>query len=424
MGSEASLLTPATLSGWLAYIEQLHSQAIDMGLERVRLVGERLAVCQPAPKVVLVAGTNGKGTTCAAIEQLLLAAGQRVAVYASPHLIHYNERLRIDGAELADDAHCRAFAAVEAARGDISLTYFEFGTLAALWLIQQAAVDVAVIEVGLGGRLDATNIVTPTLSLITTIDLDHQSFLGHDRDSVGREKAGIFRQAGVAVIGELDPPPSLLKAVADLNVDASWLGTEFSLSAGADHWQYRGDGTVIAALPRPAIPLANAAMAIRAFTLLGFEPRPELVASVMAGLKVAGRMQQLGDSPLRLVDVAHNPHAARYLAKELERLAATSGEIRAVVGVMADKDIAGIFAPLLPWVRRWWLVSPDLPRAASTATLRQLLPADAQVVEANSVAEGWQHATADADATDVVIGFGSFYTVAEILQAERDNCGQ
>ncbi|MBQ1783158.1 MAG: bifunctional tetrahydrofolate synthase/dihydrofolate synthase [Gammaproteobacteria bacterium] len=414
--------SPATLDQWLAYLEQLHSSAIDMGLARVSAVGDRLALAKPAPLVILVAGTNGKGTTCAALEQLLQAAGQRTAVYGSPHLLRYNERLRIDGRELGDADHCAAFACIEAARGDTSLTYFEFGTLAALQLIKAAAVDVAIIEVGLGGRLDATNIVDPDLSIITTVDLDHQAFLGNDRNSIGFEKAGILRAGRPAVIGEIDPPATVLARAAELSVDGRWFGRDFAVDAESELWTFVSGTERLAQLPRPAIPLVNAAVAIQALLLLGLLPPLVVLRQVLATLRLAGRLQPLGEAPLKLVDVAHNPHAARYLASELQRLAA-GRRLLAVVGMMADKDLAGVFAALLPLVSQWWLVAPDLPRAASTAQLRAALPVGLEVQQAPSVAVGWQQALAAASATDVVIGFGSFYTVAEILQAEQDNCG-
>lgn len=417
-----TITPPVSLDGWLAYLEQLHSSAIDMGLARVSAVAATLSLEKPAPRVILVAGTNGKGTTCAALEQLLQAAGQRAAVYASPHLLRYNERLRINGRELDDNAHCAAFATVEAARGDTSLTYFEFGTLAALQLIKAAAVDVAIIEVGLGGRLDATNIVDPDLSIITTVDLDHQAFLGNDRDSIGFEKAGILRAGRCAVIGEIDPPATLLARAAELSVDGRWVGRDFSVEPDHDHWSFVSRDERLDQLPRPAIPLVNAAVAIQALLLLGLLPPQAVVRQVLAGLRLAGRLQRLGEAPLKLVDVAHNPHAARYLATELQRLAA-GRRLLAVVGMMADKDLAGVFAPLLPLVSDWWLVAPALPRAATTAQLRAAFPAGIEVQQAPSVAAGWQQALAAATAADVVIGFGSFYTVAEILQAEQDNCG-
>lgn len=413
---------PTTLDGWLAYLEQLHSSAIDMGLARVSAVAERLQLAKPAPVVLLVAGTNGKGTTCAALEQLLQAAGKRTAVYASPHLLRYHERLRIDGRELDDNTHCAAFATVEAARADTSLTYFEFGTLAALQLIKEAAVDVAIIEVGLGGRLDATNIVDPDLSIITTVDLDHQAFLGNDRDSIGFEKAGILRSGRPAVIGEIDPPATLLALAAELNVDGRWVGRDFAVETGTEHWTFVSGDVRLTQLPRPSIPLVNAAVAIQALLLLDLLPPLAVVRQVLAELRLAGRLQPLGEAPLKLVDVAHNPHAARYLATELQRLAA-GRRLLAVVGMMADKDLAGVFEPLLPLVSDWWLVAPALPRAATTTQLRAALPAQLEVHQAPSVAAGWQQALCSATAADVVIGFGSFYTVAEILQAEQDNCG-
>lgn len=413
---------PVGLDGWLAYLEQLHPQAIALGLERVAQVAELLQLQQPAPRIVLVAGTNGKGTTCAALEQLLLASGQRVAVYASPHLLRYNERLRINGQQLDDDSHCQAFAAIEAVRGDTPLTYFEFGTLAALWLIKRAEVEFAVIEVGLGGRLDATNIVTPEIAVITTVDLDHQQFLGDDREAIGREKAGILRHNGQAVIGECQPPQSLRSAVASLHVDADWAGHAFAAIEQGDSWCWRSARGDSVALPKPQLPLANCALALQVMQRLGLTLGDELLVKVVGQMRLDGRMQQLGQAPLRLVDVAHNPQAARYLAAQLAARKPDDGRVLAVFGVMADKAVEAIIAPLLPVVDSWYLVAPDMSRALPVAQLQQRFCGQA-VTTAITVADGWQQALAAASSTDLVIGFGSFYTVAEILQAERGDCG-
>lgn len=413
---------PASLSGWLAYLEQLHPQGIALGLERVAQVADKLQLQQPAPRIVLVAGTNGKGTTCAALEQLLLAAGQSVAVYASPHLLRYNERLRVNGQPLNDDSHCQAFAAIEAVRGDTPLTYFEFGTLAAFWLMKRAEVTFAVIEVGLGGRLDATNIVLPEIAVITTVDLDHQQFLGDDRESIGREKAGILRQNGQAVIGECQPPQSLRSAVAALNVDADWAGHAFAAIEQGDSWCWRSARGDSVALPKPQLPLINCALALQVVQRLGLILADELLVKVVGQMRLEGRMQQLGETPVRLVDVAHNPQSARYLAAQLAARKPEGGRVLAVFGVMADKAVEAIIAPLLPVVDSWYLVAPDTVRALSVACLQQLFCGQA-VTGAVTVAHGWRQALAAASAGDLVIGFGSFYTVAEILQAEREDCG-
>ncbi len=413
---------PASLEAWLAYLEQLHPQGIALGLERVEQVASRLQLQQPAPRVVLVAGTNGKGTSCAALEQLLLAAGKRVAVYGSPHLQDYNERLRINGQQLDDAAHCRAFAAIEAVRGDTQLTYFEFGTLAALWLIKEAKVEFAVIEVGLGGRLDATNIVNPEIAVITTVDIDHQQFLGSDREGIGHEKAGILRHNGQAVIGDSQPPQSLRTAVAALHVDADWAGHAFAVIDEGTSWRWRSADGDSVALPKPSIPLVNCALALQVMQRLGVTLSDEQLITVVGQIKLAGRMQQLGQSPLRLVDVAHNPQAAHYLASQLRAQKPSGGRVLAVFGVMADKEVEAIIAPLLPVVDSWYLVAPRIARALPVLQLQQHFCGQA-VSMATTVAEGWEQALAATGTDDLLIGFGSFYTVAEILQAERGDCG-
>ncbi|MEG2828008.1 MAG: bifunctional tetrahydrofolate synthase/dihydrofolate synthase [Edwardsiella sp. (in: enterobacteria)] len=392
-------LATSPLSTWLDYLEQLHSKTIDLGLDRVRRVAQRLGLLTPAPVVYTVAGTNGKGTTCRTLEAILMAAGYRVGVYGSPHLLHYRERVRIQHRELDDAAHAAAFAAVEAGRDGVSLTYFEFGTLAALYLFKQAALDAVILEVGLGGRLDATNIVDPSVAVVTSIALDHTDWLGDTRESIGREKAGIFRGAAPAVVGEPDMPDSIGAVAQACGAHLLRRGVDWDFSVEAQEWRWRDAHRHIEGLPLPQVPLANAATALAA---LCYGPLPVDDAAIRQGLRDAvlpGRFQQLSEAPRLILDVAHNPHAAAYLAQRLRALPAR-GRLRMVIGMLSDKDIAGTLACLTPLVDQWYCAP---------------LPADAQAFD--GVEQAWRQAMADAATDDTVVVCGSFHTVAHVMAA-------
>ena len=316
-----------SLAQWLAYLEQLHPSAIDMGLDRVREVAQRLGLTRPAPRVVTVTGTNGKGSTCAFLASLLRASGQRVGVYASPHLVRYNERVDVDGTLASDSDLCTAFAAVEAARGEISLTYFEVGTLAAFWLFERARLDVAVLEVGLGGRLDAVNLIDADLALVTSIGLDHAEWLGDTRESVAVEKAGIFRAGKPALCGDLEPPAPLIQAAERLGAPLLLRGEAFDLQIESAGWFWRGrdaQGNALAlpGLPLLDLPMENAALALQAYALLDQPWLPEQIAAALQATRMTGRLdrrqvERAGETRSVLLDVAHNPHAAEYLARRL-----------------------------------------------------------------------------------------------------------
>ena len=318
-------MTQRALADWLSYLEQLHPSAIDMGLQRVQQVATQLGLSRPAPLVITVTGTNGKGSTCAFLESLLLAQGLKVAVYSSPHLLRYNERVRIAGVDATDAELCAAFAEVERARAQISLTYFEMGTLAAFWLFERAALDAVVLEVGLGGRLDAVNLIDADLALITSIGLDHADWLGDTRESVAFEKAGILRAGKPALCGDLDPPLPLLERVAELDCPLFIRGRDYDLTIDGAVWHWRGlnvRGEVLQldALPLLDLPLENAALAVQAYALLDLPWRPAQLAAALAATRVVGRLdrRQLhwqGKSLTLLLDVGHNPHAAEYLAQ-------------------------------------------------------------------------------------------------------------
>ncbi|WP_263144243.1 bifunctional tetrahydrofolate synthase/dihydrofolate synthase [Pseudomonas sp. RIT-PI-AD] len=419
-------MTPTTLGEWLTYLERLHPNAIDLGLDRCRDVAERLGLRRPAPRVVTVTGTNGKGSTCAFLASLLKAQGLRVGVYSSPHLLVYNERVQIDG-RLAEDARlCEAFAAVEQARGEITLTYFEMGTLAAFWLFERAALDVAVLEVGLGGRLDAVNLIDADLTLVTSIGLDHADWLGETRESVAYEKAGIFRPHIPALCGDLDPPDSLLQSVQRLDAPFYLRGRDYDLAIGEQGWHWRGLDSAgrlleLHDLPILDLPMENAALALQAYALLGLPWQPRSMAMTLLSTRLAGRFERRhllwrSKRLTLLLDVGHNPHAAEYLAQRL-RARAAGGTRRAVFGLLADKDLDGVLEPLLG-VLDHWAVAP-LPTARTRpaeALQAALLARGAQVSVHADIDSALEAQCEAARAGDEILVFGSFYCVAEALQ--------
>lgn len=408
------------LATWLYYLENLHSQAIELGLDRVKAVATRMDLLTPAPQVFTVAGTNGKGTTCRTLEAILLAAGLRVGVYSSPHLVRYTERVRIQGQELTPEQHCQSFALLEAGRGDISLTYFEYGTLSALQLFKQAALDVVILEVGLGGRLDATNIVDANVSAVTSIALDHTDWLGPDRESIGREKAGVFRHARPAVVGEGDMPHSIALVAEEKGAQLHRVGQDWHYTSNNNTWQWHCAGAdnlpavTYDQLPLPQVPLPNAATAL---AVLHYSSLRVSEAAIRQGLQQAalpGRFQLVSDSPRLILDVAHNPHAAGYLAGKLSDLPRRGGKIRAVIGMLSDKDIAGTLACLKPQVDVWYCAPLEGPRGAPVSALTEHLP---QAMAFTDVESAWKQAMQDADSQDIVIVCGSFHTVAHVMAA-------
>lgn len=420
-----------SLDAWLRWQETLHPKAIDLGLDRVRRVYERLGGQRPAPVVVTVAGTNGKGSAVALLEAIYRAAGYRVGAYTSPHLLRYNERIRIDGAEVADSALCAAFARIDAARGDDTLTYFEFGTLAALTLFAAADLDVAVLEVGLGGRLDAVNIVDADAALVTSIGRDHTDWLGDSLTAIAREKAGVFRAGAAAICADPAAPAALAGAARDAG--AHWLaaGAAFAAQPRAGRWDWRGPDTALAGLPLPAAPgehqLNNAAGVLMAVQYLW--PRlPVAREAIEAGLRAAhapARIQRLAGEVEQWLDVAHNPQAAAALANTLDARPA-HGRTLAVLGIMADKDCTGFVAALAGRVDAWYATAPATPRALPVDALGACIAAaagDVPLVRCPDVATAKRAALAAARPGDRLLVCGSFYTVAEWLATrttERD----
>ncbi|MCY1342296.1 Dihydrofolate synthase/folylpolyglutamate synthase [compost metagenome] len=419
-------MMPSTLADWLSYLEQLHPVAIDMGLERSREVARRLGLGRPAERVITVTGTNGKGSTCAFLASLLREQGLRVGVYSSPHLLRYNERVTVDGVEASDDELCQAFAAVESARGEVSLTYFEMGTLAAFWLFERAGLDAAVLEVGLGGRLDAVNLVDADLALITSIGLDHAEWLGDSRDSVAFEKAGILRQGRPALCGDLDPPQPLLDQVAALATPFYLRGRDYDLAVSEQGWHWygrdrQGRQLELHDLQLLDLPMENAALALQAFALLDLPWQGERLDATLTATRVAGRLERRalawrGKALTLLLDVGHNPHAAQYLAG---RLAARplAGRRLAVFGLLADKDLCGVLAPLLDQVQDWAVAPLPTLRTRSAAELEAaLLNVGASVTAYPDVAAAIVAQCERAAVGDEILLFGSFYCVAEALE--------
>ena len=400
------------LATWLSYLENLHSKTIDLGLARVSQVGGNLDVLKPAPFVFTVAGTNGKGTTCRTLETILMAAGYKVGVYSSPHLVRYTERVRVQGAELPESAHTASFAAIEAARGETSLTYFEYGTLSALWLFKQAALDVVILEVGLGGRLDATNIVDADVSVVTSIALDHTDWLGPDRESIGREKAGVFRAHRPAVVGEPDMPHTIADVAREKGAQLLQRDVDWRYSVEGDSWTFSDAQGELRNLPLPNVPQPNAATALAALRASGLKVSEAVIREGIASAILPGRFQTIQLEPRVILDVAHNPHAAAYLAGRLKSLPKT-GRVLAVIGMLHDKDIAGTLACLEGVVDSWYCAPLEGPRGATAEQLREHLRAGAIY---SNVAQAWHAAMADAAPEDTVLVCGSFHTVAHVME--------
>ncbi|MEQ4531009.1 MAG: bifunctional tetrahydrofolate synthase/dihydrofolate synthase [Mixta sp.] len=409
------------LAAWLYYLERLHTQAIDLGLTRVERVARTLDLLKPAPFVFTVAGTNGKGTTCRTLETLLMAAGYRVGVYSSPHLLRYTERVRVQGDELPEAAHTASFAAIEAGRGDTSLTYFEFSTLSALQLFKQAALDVVILEVGLGGRLDATNIVDADVAVITSIALDHTDWLGPDRESIGREKAGVFRAAKPAVVGEPDMPQSIAQVAQEKGAQLLQLGRDWHWQQQESGWRFSDERITLTDLPLPQVPLPNAATALAALSASGLNVSEAIIRQHLDKAVLPGRFQTVAQQPQLILDVAHNPHAAGYLAGRLAQLL-KQGKVRAVVGMLHDKDIAGTLACLAPQVDQWYLAPLEGPRGASADELMAALATD-RALAFSSVTEAWRAAMQQAAEQDIVLVCGSFHTVAQVMEAMETEKG-
>jgi dihydrofolate synthase/folylpolyglutamate synthase len=414
-----------SLAGWLERQERSHPAAIDLGLARVRQVAERLGLVGPGGRArhrtLIVGGTNGKGSTVAFADALLLAAGRRSGRFTSPHLSRYNERICIDGGEARDDDLIAAFERIDAARGGITLTFFEYNTLAALDLFARAGVDTAVLEVGLGGRLDATNIVDADVAVVCSIGRDHVEWLGHSLEDIGREKAGIFRPGRPAVLGSADMPHSVFAAIESIGARALLPGRDFHWTDSGDHWDFECGSLRLEKLPHPSMPgrhqLANAATALAAMSSgeFGFTPTRDIAAQALLQARVRGRFQVHPGEVEWVLDVAHNVPAAEVLRQNLETL--PRRRTLAVAGILVDKDIAGIAATIAPSIDGWILAALDSPRAVATAALASKLPPGSFVIgQARDVPEACRMARESARAGDRIVVFGSFLTVGPALE--------
>ncbi|MFY9259324.1 MAG: folylpolyglutamate synthase/dihydrofolate synthase family protein [Gallionella sp.] len=466
---------PTTLPDWLTHLESLHPKTISLGLDRVAEVKQRMNLSPDFP-VIVVGGTNGKGAVCAMLEAMLTAAGYRVGCYTSPHLLRYNERVRVNQREVEDAALCASFAAIEQARtltpalsqgerghnardvginpdlrGDIALTYFEFGTLAAMQLFIEQRVEVAILEVGLGGRLDAVNVFDNDCAIITSVDIDHTDYLGDTREAIGFEKAGIFRSGKVAICAERDVPDSMLQHAQSIGATLWRIEQDFGFkpismtatqpwqnkmaiasdvppaNSPSQQWDFYSPTGARASLPYPALrgqfQLGNASAVLAALEVLK-EKLPVNMAAVRRGLvevSLTGRFQTLPGKPTVILDVAHNPHAARSLAQNWASLPTASCRY-AVFAMLKDKDIAGVIAALQDQVDVWLIASIHAPRGATAdevSAALQVCHVRGEIQKFDNPTAAFVHACNVAGENDRITAFGSFYTVAEVLQAHR-----
>ncbi|HCM46286.1 MAG TPA: bifunctional tetrahydrofolate synthase/dihydrofolate synthase [Colwellia sp.] len=416
------------LDQWLYYLENLHSSEIDLGLSRISKVAERLAIDLSFAKVITVAGTNGKGTTCAFIENALLSydnivSQQGVAVYSSPHIERFNERLRINKQDVVDNVLIDAFKRIEDARKDISLSYYEYTTLAALLVLMDVKPSFIILEVGLGGRLDATNIIDADIAVITTIDLDHQSYLGNDRESIGFEKAGIMRKKQDIVIGDTNVPNSVLAHANKLQAfhgERLYLrGQDFIINNGSSKWDWRTIKTQLTELIPTYIPRDNVATALMVLEKLNLTLTTNFVNKVISITKVAGRTELIKqiDHCDVILDVGHNPQATRYLASYLKQVKKQDNyqNIYAVVSMLSDKDISASLQPLKDDVDFWYTGALRVPRAATLKMMASNLALFTQTANCfDNVDEAFKMANKQASKTDLILVFGSFFTIAKI----------
>ncbi len=420
----SDLRTELTLEDWLARIERLHPRSIDLSLDRVRTVADRLGIAFACP-VVIVGGTNGKGSTCAMLEAMLRAAGYRCGLYTSPHLLDFNERARVDGIAAGDEALLAEFEAVEKVRGATSLTYFEFTTLAILRLFMEARLDAVVLEVGLGGRLDATNLVDADCAIVTSVALDHMEYLGATRELIGFEKAHIYRRGRPAICADPQPPQSLLDVAGELGADLWRFGRDYNYQGDRQQWAYAGRDVRRSGLPYPSLrganQLLNASAALAALESLA-QKLPVSQQAVRQGLlsiELPARFQVLPGRPAVVLDVAHNPQAAAVLAENLDNSGFFPRTL-AVFGMLREKDAGGVIDKVAGRVDHWYLGSTSGARGLAAAELQRLLKErrpDAASTTFDNVAAAYAAAELAAGPDDRIVIFGSFLTVAEVMRA-------
>ena len=412
-----------TLANWLSYLETLHPKTIALGLERVAQVKQQLNL-NPNFPIIVVGGTNGKGSVCAMLESIFHAAGYRVGCYTSPHLLDYNERVRVGKRQASDATLCAAFEKIEQVRGDVPLTYFEFGTLAVMQCFIQQKIEVAILEVGLGGRLDAVNVFDADCSVVVSVDMDHMEYLGDTREKIAYEKAGIFRGGRVAVFGDLDMPNAIASEAQRMGAQLWRLGEQYSFTAGKQQWNYRSKLGTRSALPYPALrgafQLRNASAALVALDVLR-EKLPVDMSAVRRGLgevALSGRFQVIPGKPQLILDVAHNPHAAISLAQNLAAMP-PSGKTFALFAMLKDKDMAGVVRALKNQIDVWLVAGIAAPRGATALELAQVLNEEGvagTVQTFATVTDALRHACNEAAENDRIVALGSFYTVAEVMR--------
>ena len=411
------------LTDWLGYIESIHPSTIDLTLERIKIVIERLNLDISFP-ILTVGGTNGKGSTCSILESIYREAGYKVACYTSPHFLNFNERIKIQALAVSDEVICEAFSRIESAREGVTLTYFEYGTIAAMIIFSEAHVDVAILEVGLGGRLDAVNVFDADCAIVTTVDLDHMDYLGHTREAIGFEKAGIYRTEKTSICGDFDPPQSLIKHAELIHADLKIIGKDFGYEAHHDSFDFLIDSTFVMNLPLPKLQgdfqLANATNALMAVKAME-DKLPLTEISIQKGITLTllpGRFQEVKKMPSLILDVAHNPQAARSLSHNL-KTHVVPGKTIAVFSILKDKDIFGVINELNLDIDDWFIAEIQNERAASIENISntiQKINLSAHIEAFKNIQEAYQFASKEVRRNDRIIVFGSFFTVADIMK--------
>ena len=411
------------LNDWIGYIESIHPSTIDLTLERIKIVIERLNLDISFP-ILTIGGTNGKGSTCSILESIYKEAGYKVACYTSPHFLHFNERIKIQAVAVSDELICEAFSRIESAREGVTLTYFEYGTIAAMIIFSEAHVDVAILEVGLGGRLDAVNVFDADCAIVTTVDLDHMDYLGHTREAIGFEKAGIYRTEKTAIFGDFDPPQSLIKHAELIHADLKIIGKDFGYEVHHDSFDFLIDSSFVMNLPLPKLQgdfqLANATNALMALKAME-DKLPLTEISIQKGITLTllpGRFQEVKTMPSLIFDVAHNPQAARSLSHNL-KTHVVLGKTIAVFSILKDKDIFGVIQVLNLDIDAWFIAEIQNERAASIENISnaiQKINPSAHIEAFKNIQEAYQFASKEVTRNDRIIVFGSFFTVADIMK--------
>ena len=409
---------PKSLFDWLSYIESQHPNNIELGLDRCSAVLAKLDYSRPKEKIFTISGTNGKGSTCAFLTHFLGLKSRSVGTFTSPHFVHFNERIAINGKPVSDDIICQAFEHIEDIRGDIELTYFEFNTLAAIHIFSAAKLDYWVLEVGLGGRLDSVNMIDTDIAAVTSISLDHIDWLGDSLEVIAQEKAGIARAGKLLISGVNQPPSSLQTTALKLGAIFKQKGEDYHFTVESDNtWSWQGNGQLIADLIIPSLPLENAATVLALLSYAGFELDQKTLNNLMQNTRLTGRFQTLMSTPDVILDVAHNPEAALELQR---RLISSNRKILAVCGMLHDKDIEAVLTCLKSDFEYWYLADLPAPRGASSTQLAQYINDNYQ--QFDSVANAFDAAIVQAQKEDaLVVVFGSFVTVADTITHHQNH---